>query len=77
MEIICKNLRYLRKRNGLTQKQMADILGVGIGSIREMEKGRIPRCFRVGALRRLCEYFQISGDDIVFKDIEALQEKSI
>lgn len=41
-EISGKNLLILRKKYSLTQKEMAKKLGVGIKSLRSMERGIIP-----------------------------------
>lgn len=52
MENICKNIRCLRKHYNLTQKEMADILGVSVSSIRRIEKGVLPRCVNSSSIRR-------------------------
>lgn len=39
----CSNIRYLRKTHGLTQAQMADIMGVGISTVRLLENGTLPK----------------------------------
>ena len=38
----CCNIRYLRKKSGLTQKQMAEKLKISVGYIRMLERGQIP-----------------------------------
>ena len=60
--LLCKNIRYLRKKNHLTQKEMAEIVGTSISSIRRIEQGtNIPR-IHSGMLYRLCVHFNISAD---------------
>ena len=44
----CCNIRYLRKKNGLTQKQMAKKLKISVGYVRMLERGQIPA--RMGIL---------------------------
>lgn len=44
----CSNIRYLRKKNGLTQKQMAEKLKISEGYVRMLERGQIP--VRMGIL---------------------------
>ena len=61
----CKNVLYLRKEYGYTQKEMANILGISVSSLRKVEKGMIPRCITAETLYNLCYYFQISDDLIV------------
>ena len=36
------NLKYLRRQHNLTQKQMAQILGISITTWRKMEQGIMP-----------------------------------
>lgn len=37
---IAKNVRYFRKKSGLTQKQLAQIAGVGKTVVFDIEKGK-------------------------------------
>ena len=70
MEIICKNIQYLRTYHNLTQKEMADILGFSISSLRKVEKGMLPRCLNSRSIRRLCDHFEISADYLLRESIE-------
>ena len=58
----CSNIRYLRKTHGLTQAQMADIMGVGISTVRLLENGTLPKRLSYVVLFPLCEYFDLSAD---------------
>ena len=60
-----KNVLYLRKKYGYTQKEMANILGISVSSLRKVERGMIPRCITAETLYNLCYYFQISADLIL------------
>lgn len=42
LSIFCRNVACIRRRQGLTQKEMALILGIGIRSLRMLEKGCVP-----------------------------------
>lgn len=42
LTIFCQNIRILRIKNGLSQKEMAKILRIGVGSLRTIEAGHIP-----------------------------------
>lgn len=52
MEIqnLMSNLVWLRKTAGLTKKQMADVLGIGVGSLNKIEKGIYPPRLKVDVL---------------------------
>ena len=69
MDVICKNIYFLRMQYSLTQKDMADILGISINSLRKLENGSIPRTFRAGAICRLCNHFQLSADAVLRTEI--------
>lgn len=70
MDVICKNIRYLRHIHKLSQMEMARILGISIGSLRKMERGVLPRCFRAHTVCKICDHFQISADGILRQDLE-------
>ena len=67
--IFCRNVYYLRKKHHLTQKEMAQILGVGVGNLRKMEKGpEYPRIYGK-MLIRVCNHFDIFADVMLKEDI--------
>lgn len=43
LKVLCKNIRYLRKKNGLTQREMAGQLNISLYSLRMIERGIIPK----------------------------------
>jgi len=57
--VLMKNIKYLRIRNGLTKKEMAKIIGVGIKSLNKIEKEELPKRFTVKILYRIYEHFGI------------------
>ena len=42
LHVFCKNIRILRIKNGLSQKEMAKLLRIGVRSLRTIETGHIP-----------------------------------
>jgi transcriptional regulator with XRE-family HTH domain len=62
-----KSLADLRKGNNLTQKELADLLGISAAAVSMYESGvRNPPFKRV---REIAKLFGISSDDIFFKSI--------
>ena len=60
---IAHNLVILRKRHGLSQRAMAQILGISPYSLRLMEKGeRLPNVY-VDFLFKLVKAFHVNIDD--------------
>jgi DNA-binding helix-turn-helix protein len=43
LKVLCKNIYYLRKKNGLTQREMAERLNISLYSLRMIERGIIPK----------------------------------
>jgi len=66
-----KNIRYLRKRRGLTQKQLAEVLGVGSTVITGYEGGRINPPLE--KLLILSDYFSLTIDELVAIDLSVYQ----
>lgn len=66
---IAKNLQYLRKRDKITQEDLADKLGVSRQSVSKWETGEAyPETEK---LLSLCELFNVSLDDLMRGDISA------
>ena len=66
-----RNVHYLRKKNGYTQKDMAIIMHICVGSLRKLEKGMIPKCITAETLYLLCKHFHISADLILNEEFES------
>ena len=58
-EIILSNFVWLRKKYGLSRKDMAAILRIGIGSRNKIERGILPPRMSVDVLDRMEETFGI------------------
>lgn len=56
-EIFCHNMALLRKRHGLSRRDMARRLGIGPGSLRAIERGEVPPGLSMGVLQRVQEEF--------------------
>lgn len=60
MNTLGKRLRYLRKENGLTQEQLADIFLLNKSSISRYEKGhQVPE---IDTLNQIADFFDVSID---------------
>lgn len=59
----CENLKTLRKTKGLTQKELASIVGVDQRTISAWEKGVCEPSFAL--LSKLCEIFNETFDSIL------------
>lgn len=61
----CGNVAYLREHYGLTEKEIATVLGVSVRTFRGIEAGEPGH--RVGTLMlcRLCDRFDLSIDAVL------------
>lgn len=66
----CENVKFLRLKHNLTQKEMAHICGIGIKSLALIEKGIIPERLNVSILFSIMDYFGIHPRDMFIKVIE-------
>ena len=60
LQNFCSNVTYLRKKHGLTQVQMAQIMDVGVKTVRLLERGILPPRLSADVLYRLHIHFHIS-----------------
>lgn len=67
MKYFAQNIRYIRKANGLTQKEMADKLDKASTSIASWEQGvRTPN---VRDTMQVCRVFGVELDDLLDTDL--------
>ena len=59
MEFLSHNVLYLRKKNNITKRGMAKIMGIGIKTLNKIEKGLLPPRLSVEVLFRIRDYFGI------------------
>ncbi len=60
---IRENIINLRKRNGLTQDELAKIAGVSRGAVSQWEGGFSEP--RMGAVQKMADYFGIKKSDLI------------
>ena len=62
--IFCKNIRTLRGRQDLTEREMAKILHVSVKTLSMLENGVFPTHTSANIIFRLSRAFQISPKDL-------------
>ena len=62
--IFCQNVKILRERNGLSRKEMAEIMGIGLKSLDKLEQNILPSRITVSAIKRLSQYFKIKPHEL-------------
>lgn len=59
MHALARQLRFLRKKHGLSQKELADTLQIGLSSLRLLERGILPSRLSCEVLFDLSDHFRI------------------
>lgn len=67
----CRNMRLVRIQHKLTQKEMAAILGIGVGSLRKIESGTFPLRIGCNIFFRFHSAFHIPVS-LLFTDMDHL-----
>ena len=68
-------MKKLRKRNGITQSEMANVLHVSRSCVSNYEKGQ--RQPDMDVIRRIARYFHVSTDYLLGRPEELLKEQNI
>ena len=56
------NIAYLRKKNGLSKKEMAKALNISLYALNKIERGDIPKRISVDIIFNLQKHFKISPE---------------
>ncbi|MBE6904223.1 MAG: helix-turn-helix transcriptional regulator [Ruminococcaceae bacterium] len=56
------NIVYLRKKNGFSKKEMANILNISIYALNKIERGELPKKLSVKIVFNLQKHFKISPE---------------
>lgn len=62
-----KIIKFLRQKNGLTQRELSEILGVTKNSIQKYESNDVPN-IKIETLRKLCDEFDIPARAFIFPE---------
>lgn len=76
-EVFAKNLRYYMERSGITQKELAEIVGVSAPTVNEWLKAK--KYPRIDKIEILANYFKILKSDLIEEKTEEhkeMQEKN-
>lgn len=74
MSIVSNNIKFLRKREHLTQEQLAQKIGIKRSLIGAYEEGRADP--RLNNLLRMSEIFKVSVDTLISRDVSDASDKT-
>ena len=61
------NIAWLRKYYGLSKKRMAEVLGIGAGTLNKIENGEMPPRLGAGIFLRIYHNFGIRPSDLTVR----------
>ena len=64
------NICYARRHFALTQKEMAQILGISVSKLRRIESGDPSVRLHDKMLCAFCNYFKLSADSVILRRME-------
>ncbi len=59
LQIICKNIAKIQKLIGMSDKEYAKILEIGVNSLKRIKKGEFPKSVTIITIIRIYEEFGI------------------
>ncbi|MBQ7355745.1 MAG: helix-turn-helix transcriptional regulator [Clostridia bacterium] len=59
IDAFCKNIKYLRIKNGVSKNEMANIMHISMYCLTKIEKGILPPSLDVAVLFRIHAYFGV------------------
>ena len=62
--VLAEHMKQIRKEEGLTQKEMAAKLGIGIATLSKLERGIIPPRLSCSVLFRVQKHFGVHPKDL-------------
>ena len=75
--IFCENIRRLRAMHGLSQKEMAKRLGIGVHSLSLLENGILPKRLGCDVIYLLYQQFGMTPDNMFTAHIEKAQKSGL
>lgn len=60
----CQNISTLRAEKGLSQKEMAEKLGISVQSLRNLEQGKLPPRWGCAVFFRIYQVYGIKPKDL-------------
>lgn len=64
LEFFVYNVSWLRNHYGIKKKTMAELLGIGVGSLNKIEKGELPPRLTVEIIFNIQNYFGIHPKEL-------------
>lgn len=70
-EIFCRNLRYLRRKKKISQKQLAQMMGFSVYYLRNIELRRRETVLTYQQMKQLCSILEINVEGLLHGEFAA------
>ena len=77
IDTFLQNVTWLRKHYGLSQKEMAKKLEIGVGTLRKIEKGELPSGLRIDVLYCIRKEFGIPMADMISVRLDSAEGQEL
>ena len=67
MIVFCQNVKVLREKNGLSQREMAKIMAISVNSLKKIEEEIMPPRMSVKIIFKLSRYFYIKPCELFIR----------
>ena len=67
--LVCKNLRYMRRKRRLTRRALSRLTGIDSDLIRMLEKAKVPPAMDYAPFKRVCDALDVSVEDMIHTDL--------
>ena len=71
LDCFCHNVHFLRQQHHLSQKQMAERLGISVYAIRKLERGSVSESITIDTVYAIYKQFGIKPADQFSKYLDA------
>ena len=68
--IFCANLKCLREKKGLTRREMASCLDIGVETLKRLERGEIPPRVSIEVILRASKVFGLHPKELFGQPIK-------
>lgn len=68
LSVFCENFKKLRKKEKLSKRKMAKILGIGVKSITLIENGTVPKRLSFKIMIKIYNNFGITPQKMILKN---------
>ena len=67
--LVCKNLRYMRRKRRLTMRALSRLTGIDSDLIRMLENAKVPPAVDYVPFKKVCDALNVSVEDMIHTNL--------